>query len=341
MLSFSIIQNAMIMLYINSISADCPKRQACFENSYSSCENSDLFSSEARCKSKDFMEIKETFVCKPKFQAVAQVSDLCQIVDYFSTTCANKFTFFSYEAIVNLLSPRRPSCNPSLLGIQHWKPSKKHDIETKIYLLLSHVIKTLPPSVFDIYTKYFYSGKYFECFLVLQRLFSPEAKLERCIIETILCKNKAIRKRCPTCISFVDCCTRECSIVEFPNCNPKSRVCLYLPRQVLNFEEFLCTSFYLDELILAELDLFTGCDFRQVFTYLLKIYYRNFYKLTYEARIIFFLRIKFFAFNAIGYSISHLCSGPKIHVRNILIETAQCTNDVFYRTYAIGLGLLK
>jgi len=351
MLSFSLFQKAALVFYLGNAAAKrstgCYGPSKCFDEmsscmgEYSSVSNDcrDQFKGYEKCET-EFIKITETIGCETK--CVTPCVDICEITYFFSHTCAYKFTLCSYEAILSLLFPRDSRrCKPDNKCFDFYKPSKRSDVETKVYLLLLHVLKTIPPTVYDLYAKYFYSERYFECFLVLQRIFSPEAELERIIIESIFCKNRCIRKKCPTCICFVDPCTKECSVVEFPTCDPKSRICLYLPKQILCFEEFLCTSFYLDELILAELDHFTGCEFRQVFTYLLKLYYRNFHKLSYEARIIFFLRIKFFAFNAIGYSISHLCSGPKIQIRTLLIETAQCTNDVFYRSYAIGLGLLK
>lgn len=350
MISFSLIKKGMLVFYLGNVVAssfmpdcgrrnkDCRKPRQDFD--VSSFELSD--SNFNNCHETAFVEITEKISCQTRPRVSPVCCNPCEITNYFSNTCAYNFTLASYETIVALLFPKNINfCRPEARGLQFHKSQKHPDLENKIYLLLLHVLKTVPPTVFDIYSKYFYAGKYFECFLVLQRLFSPEAELERIIIDNIFSKNRLIRKKCPTCITFVDPSTKECSIVEFPTCNPKSRVCLYLPKQVLSFEEFLCTSFYLDEIILGELDVFTGCEFRHVFNYLLKLYYRNFYKLSYEARIIFFLRIKFFAFNAIGYSISHLCSGPKVHVHTMLIETAQCTNDVFYRSYAVGLGLLK
>lgn len=353
----SLIQTALVSLYLNTASASQTLLHE-FEGmqsghngelSISASINTNVTSvSNARIPREEHSSFGNCFddvekcpqIPKRDCEFITPVADCIWPVNCFSSTCAWRFTELTYHTIKCLVLPKidhRPICDP---GMKYVKP-KKCDIECEVYLLLLHVISTIPPSAFDLYWDAFHAERYLECFLILQRLCSPEAEIERLIIDMILCKNYAIRKRCPTCICFVDPCTKECSIVEFPKCNPKARICVFLPKLVLCFEEFLCTSFYLDELIIAELDCFTGCKFRAVFHYLLKNYYRCFRKLSYEARILFFLRIKFFAFNAIGYSISHLCSGPKNNVYKLLIDTAYSSNDVFFRSYAIGLGLLK
>lgn len=305
-----------------------------YANCCEPCEKGEVCESEKN-PSKGFEDLTFCFTdIKKHFGHCGKREDHCYY-NYFSTTCAWKFNKMTYEAICRLVTCRGDFKN----GSCHIKPSSKIDVESKVWLLLFHAIKTIPPQLFDLYYSAFHSGNYFECFLILQRLSTCDSEFERLVYERILIRNKDLKGKKITDICFVDPYTMECACIEISKCG--KRHALYLPSFVLCFEEFLCTSFYMDEMLLCQIDMVTGCHFRRKYNELLAIYFKNFHRLSPEARIIFFLRIKFFAFNAIGYAISHLSSGPKHHVSRSIIEKAFSKESEFYRCYAVGSGLLK
>lgn len=255
--------------------------------------------------------------------------------DTFSLTCASKFLEMTYSELCRLLSFHGDFKNVSC----YIKPSKKINIESKVYRLLFHAIRAISPLLYDHYYNAFHSGKYFECFLVLQGLCIGDSDLERFVYDAILIKNKNIRRNSINKVCFIDTKTLHSCCVDLQKCD--RGVSFYLPSFVLSFNEFACTSFHMDEMILSQIDMITGCHFRRCYKTLIKSYFMNFHKLNHEDRIIFYLRVKFFAFNSIGYAISHLSTGPVESVYNMLIDKALSENSEFYKYYAIGSGLLK
>jgi len=257
----------------------------------------------------------------------------------FSITCAYKLTEAVYLAIKNRLLPNINFCRPTPCVVRFYERSNS-DLELQIAKLLQSVVSTVPPAIFDRYYNAFNSGNYYECFIILQRFFNTEAELERVITEGILRRNKPNRRRSITAICFVDPCTKECSVIELPGCECANRVCLYLPSQVLKFEEFICLPFSLDEAIICELDYFVPVGFKKFYKEILIKYFKCFRNLTLEQKIIWWLRIKFFVFNSIGYTVSYLSSGAKNQVLDLLIKTATSENDAFYLSYARSLGII-
>lgn len=267
-------------------------------------------------------------------------TDLPLPVNCFSTTCAYKFTKLSYLAIKELVLPKFDLFRPLDCGLRFYK-KKDCNIECDVYKLLLHVINTISPCVFDEYYEAFYAGNYYKCFLILQRLYSPNAEIERIIIECILRKNRECRRKIITSICFVDPCTRECSVIDLPGCVVEKRVCLYLPRHCVKFEDFICLPFGVDEAIICEIDHFVPCGFKKFYYELVRKYYRYFKTMSVEKKILWWLRIKFFVFNCVGYSISYLSTGSKNQVLDLLIKTAKSENDAFYLAYARSLGIIN
>lgn len=268
--------------------------------------------------------------------------DYCEIpYNCFSTTCAHKFTELTYLAIKELVLPSFDLCRPLTCGLKFYRRRKEINAECEIYKLLLHAINTVSPLVFDSYYDAFHSGQYYKCFLILQRLYSSDSELERIIVESIIRRNRDCRKKSISSIYFVDPCTRISTAIDLPGCDCEKRIALYLPRHCLKFEEFISLSFYVDEAILCELDYFIPCGFKRFYYELIKKYFKHFKNLPIEKRILWWLRIKFFVFNCIGYSISYLNSGSKSQVLELLIKTATSENDAFYLAYARSLGIIN
>lgn len=266
---------------------------------------------------------------------------ICDIpFNCFAVTCADKFTKLSYLAVRDLVMPFFEWVKPCQSGLKFYK-RKESNIECTVYKLLLHVISTISPCYFDAYYSAFHSGNFYECFLILQRIYSEEAEIERIIIESIVNKNRLCRRRTITSICFVDPCTRECSVVDLPHCDGEKRTCLYLPRHCLKFEEFICLSFCVDDALICELDHFVPCGFKHFYYAIVKKFFKFFKNLPFEKRVLWWLRIKFFVFNCVGYSISHLSSGAKNQVLDLLIKTVTSENDAFYLAYARSLGLIN
>lgn len=262
-------------------------------------------------------------------------------VNAFSTTLSNKFTELTYQTIKNIVLPKFDILNPIIFCNKN-KKNTPEKYEAEIYNLLLHAINTINPAVFDMYYESFKSQKYYECFLILQRLYSTDSDIERIIMDQVLANNKKHRKQIPGSISFVDVTTGEVCKIEIPGCLPvDSKAVFYLPKQVLKFEELVQFSFQLDEAILTDLNRIAPLGFLDLYTNLVARFYKTFEKMDAEKRILFFLRIKFFVFNSIGYSISYLSSGSKDNVYKLLIRTAKSENDAFFKAYALSLGLLN
>ena len=261
-------------------------------------------------------------------------------VALFSSARASKFTELTYRTIKNLVLPRLDFLGPMAYG---WKRehNKHNNIESEIYILLLHVINTINPIAFDAYYDAFYCGRYYECFLILQRLYCCDSELERLILANVLLPNRRIPRENLNGICFVDVCTKEVFCIELPSFRCDKRVCLQLPRQVLKFEELVLFSFDLDEAILADLEYFCPLGLRHIYCALVKRFHKTFDKLTNEQRILFFLRIKFFVFNSVGLTISFLNTGVKQQILDLMIRTAKTENDAFFRAYAVALGLLN
>lgn len=257
----------------------------------------------------------------------------------FTSTCAYKFTEAVYLTIRNLLLPNINFCKPTPCGVRFYEKSNSN-LESEIAKLLGNILSTVPPEIFHRYYDAFRTGNYYECYLLLQRYFNPESAIERSIIDCIISRNRANRRRNITAICFVDICTKECSVIELPGCVCDDRVCLYLPRQCLKFEEFICLPFSLDEALICEIDYFVPVGFRKFYKDILIRYFKCFRNLTIEQKIVWWLRIKFFVFNSIGYAVSYLSSGAKNNVLDLLIRTATSENDAFYLSYARCLGII-
>lgn len=260
-------------------------------------------------------------------------------VALFSQTRASKFTELTYRTIKNLVLPRIDCLGPIAYG---WKKVERlNTLEIDIYLLLLHVINTINPIAFDAYYDAFYCGRYFECFLILQRLYCCDSELERLILAHVLLPNRRLCRENLNCICFVDVCSKDVFCLELPCYRADRRVCLQLPKQVLKFEELVLFSFDLDEAIICDLEHFCPLGFRNIYLALVKRFYKVFDKLTYEQRILFFLKIKFFVFNSIGLTISFLNTGVKQSILEVMIKIARSENDAFFRAYACALGLLN
>lgn len=293
------------------------------------------------CEAINRIFCKDVSLEKPCKPCETPCYDYCEIpYNCFSTTCSYKFTEMTYNAIKELVLPSFDFCRPLHCGLKYYK-RKECNVECEIYKLLLHAINTVSPCVFDAYYDAFYSGNFYECFLILQRLYSCDAEIERIIIESIVRKNKECRRKTITSICFVDPCTRECSVIDLPCCGCEKRVCLYLPRHCLKFEEFICLSFCVDDAIICEIDHFVPCGFKNFYYEIVKKFFKYFKHLSVEKRVLWWLRIKFFVFNCIGYSISYLNSGTKNQVLDLLIKTATSENDAFYLAYARSLGLIN
>jgi len=240
----------------------------------------------------------------------------------------------------NLVLPRIDFLGP--VAFCNKRPeSKNPELGSEVYSLLLHVLNTVSPVAFDIYYEAFHSGKYYECFLILQRLYSLDSDIEKLIMTNVLFRNRKCRKEYLNSICFVDVATKDVFSIDIPNlCNVKS-CAMYLPRQVLKFEELVQFSFDLDEAIMCDLEYFCPLGLKSIYMELVKRFYKSFDKLPGEQRILHFLRIKFFVFNSIGQSISFLSSGPKQNILELLIRTAKSENDAFFRSYATALGLLS
>lgn len=257
----------------------------------------------------------------------------------FVLTCANKFTELTYLTIKELVMPNINFTRILQCGLKFCdRPSA--NLECEVANLLQSVLSTVPPCIFNRYYDAFQNGNYYECFLLLQRQYSNEAQTERAILDLILRRNRECRRKSITAICFVDPCTRECSVIDLPGCECSKRVCLYLPRQCLRFEEFLCLSFNIDDAIISEIDYFVPFGIRNFYCEIIKKYFKAFRSLSFEGKILTWLRIKFFVFNCIGYSISHLSSGAKTQVLELLLKTATSENDAFYLSYARALGII-
>lgn len=335
---------SVLRLATLSCSVLARRREECYESVSDVCDNT---RSEVReCfETKEVISITERIFakeadCKPCNTFQTPSCDLSLPINCFSTTCAYKFTELSYLTIKDLVLPKFDLFRPLDCGLKFYK-NKECNVECEVYKLLLHVINTVSPAVFDEYYTAFYSGNYFKCFLILQRTFSPEAEVERIIVEHIIRKNRDCRRKVVTSICFVDPCTRECSVLDLPGCNVEKRVCLYLPRHCVRFEDFICLPFGVDDAIITELDFFVSCGFKRFYFELVKKYFKNFRTMSFEKRILWWLRIKFFVFNCVGYCISHLSTGAKSQVLELLIKTAKSENDAFYLAYARSLGIIN
>jgi len=259
-------------------------------------------------------------------------------VAHFSQTGAHRFTELTYRTIKNLVLPRVDFLGP--IAFFNRKVEKNYELGSEVYSLLLHVINTVNPLVFDVYFEAFHAGRFYECFLILQRLYSVDAEIERHIMTSVLLRNRKIRREHINAICFVDVCTKDVFCIDIPNLYRHKKCALHLPRQVLKFEELVQFSFDLDEAIMCDLEYFCPLGLKQIYMELVKRFYKLFHKLPAEHRILQFLRIKFFVFNSIGLSISFLSSGPKQNILELLIRTAKAENDAFFRSYAVALGLL-
>lgn len=271
------------------------------------------------------------------------LSDKPIIVNHFSCTLSYKFTKMTYEKIRELLSPRLSNlCYGFDFICKKQTKSFKKNVGFEVYILLRNAINTVPPCIFDAYLKAFLCGDYASCYLMLERYFSCEDECERAIIECLQ-RPDDFKKCVPiNCIVFFDTTCDDTCCVTVDDCPCDKPVCLYLPRQVLCFEEFLCFSFCFDEVILKLLSSVTGCNYANIYFRLLKEYYCAFPMLSEEERIIAFIRIKFFAFNAIAYQISYITTDVKRdYIAKLLLNIKECRNDLFFKSFAVGLGLLN
>jgi hypothetical protein len=264
------------------------------------------------------------------------------IVNHFSCTLSYKFTRMTYEKIRELISPHLSSF---CYGFDFCrKPVKcfKKNIGFEVYVLLRNAINTVPPCLFDAYLKAFLVGDFSCCYLMLERYFSCDNECEQRIL-CCLQKPEDFRKCVQVnCIVFFDCISGETYDILVDDCPCEKPVCVYLPRQLLSFEEFLCLSFCVDEAILRLLSKVTGCDYAGIYFKMLKEYYSAFPLLTEEERVISFIRIKFFAFNAIAYQISFITTDKRREcIAKLLMNIKTCRNDLFFRSFAVGLGLLN
>lgn len=262
-------------------------------------------------------------------------------IAHFSRTRAHKFTELTYRTIKSLVLPRIDFSHPIVFGAKAVeKTHKNYEIGFEVYSLLLHVINTINPIAFDVYYNAFYSGRYNECFLILQRLYTVDSELERLITANILFLNRKVRREVVNCVHFVDTYHKDVFAIDLPTLKCEKRIPLYLPKQVLKFEEIVLFSCELDEAIMNDLEYFCPLGLRAIYCTLVKAYYRNFERMTPEQRILGFLRVKFFVFNSVGLTISFLSSGVKQNILDLLVRTAKAENEVFFRAYAVALGLL-
>lgn len=260
-------------------------------------------------------------------------------VAHFSQTGAYRFTELTYRTIKNLVLPRIDFLGPIAFCNKKME-SKNPELGSEVYALLLHAINTISPMAFDAYYDAFQAGKFYECFLILQRLYSVDSDIEKHIMSSVLFRNRKCRREYVNAICFVDVATKDVFCIDIPNLYSAKKCGIYLPRQVLKFEELVQFSFDLDEAIMCDLEYFCPLGLKQIYAELVKRFYKLFDRLPAEQRILQFLRIKFFVFNSIGLSISFLSSGPKQNILELLIRTAKAENDAFFRSYAIALGLL-
>jgi hypothetical protein len=270
--------------------------------------------------------------------------DKFPVVNHFSMTLSYKFARTTYEKIKELISPRISifcGIDPFCCNTSPCKGFKKN-AGCEIYILLRNAINTVPPCMFIAYLNAFNKGDYVGCYLMLEKYFSCECTRENDIIEC-LCRLNVFKKCVPiTCIVFFDIESAETNVVQVKCAPVLGGVCLYLPRQVLCLGDFLCLSFCLDEYILKQLAIVTKVDYASVYARMLKRYYKAFQLLTEEQRIIEFLRIKFFAFNAIAYQISLITAAEeRKSINQFILNFGDSCNDLFFRSFALGIGLLN
>jgi hypothetical protein len=261
-------------------------------------------------------------------------------VNMFSETRASKFTELTYKTIKNLVLPKQNLLNPFSRGCKKISNKMSAEIECEVYSLLLHVINTINPIAFDCFYDAFYSGKYLQCFLILQRLHSSESAFERLITTNVLLLNRKIRREVLNSIYFIDVCTKEVFGIDLPSCRSEKRFPLHLPKQVLKFEDLVHFSFDLDEAIIVDIDYFCPLGLKHIYRELIRNFYKVFNRLSYEQKILQFLRIKFFVFNSVGLTISFLSSGVKQNILEVLIKSARTENEEFFMAYAVALGLL-
>jgi len=270
------------------------------------------------------------------------LADKFTILNHFSCTLSYKFARMTYEKIRELIAPKIMNvagfefCNKrSVKGL-------KRNVSVEVYILLRNAINTIPPYLFEAYLKAFSCGNYAYCYYILEKFICCDESCEKNITDCI-CQLNRFKSCVPiSCVVFFDTCSKAVHSVE-TCCSPcESPVCLYLPKQVLCFEEFLCFSFCLDELILKKLALATNTDYSRVYIRMIKEYYNNFPALSEEDRVIAYLRIKFFAFNAIAYQVSYITSDIKRDcIGDLLTKIRKCTSGVFFKCFAEAMGLLN
>jgi len=152
-------------------------------------------------------------------------------VAHFSQTGAHRFTELTYRTIKNLVLPRVDFLGP--IAFFNRKVEKNYELGSEVYSLLLHVINTVNPLVFDVYFEAFHAGRFYECFLILQRLYSVDAEIERHIMTSVLLRNRKIRREHINAICFVDVCTKDVFCIDIPNLYRHKKCALHLPRQVL------------------------------------------------------------------------------------------------------------
>ncbi|KAM0679873.1 hypothetical protein GINT2_002045 [Glugoides intestinalis] len=262
----------------------------------------------------------------------------------FSTTCAYKFTELTYLAVKELLLCNHRSFSlASINGIKYYKSKeqKNNNLELDIAKMLRSVSNTVPPTVFTAYNDALNNEKYTVCFMILHNIYCKNAHIESVILEEIIRKNAKNHKKAINSICFVDSKTKECSVIDLPGADSNDRICLYLPKQCLSFEEFIKLSFQVDQALIIELDHIMPANLKRFYQEVVKRFHNNFSRMSAEKKILWFLRIKFFVFNCVGYSVSYLNTGAKTQILELLIREVKNENDAFYLAYARSLGLIN
>lgn len=262
----------------------------------------------------------------------------------FSSTCAYKFTELTYLAIKEMLFCNYGSLSLAPInGIKYYKrkEQKNNNLEADVAKMLHNVANTVPPTVFTVYNDALHNEKYNVCFMILHNIYCKTAHIETIILEQIIRKNAKNHKKTINAICFVDPITKESSVIDLPGADINNRICLYLPKQCLSFEEFIKLSFQVDQELIIELDHIIPGDLKRFYHEVVKRFYKNFSRLSAEKKILWFLRIKFFVFNCVGYSVSYLNTGAKTQILELLIREVKNENDAFYLAYARSLGLIN
>lgn len=218
------------------------------------------------------------------------------------------------------------------------------DAKNSIYQMLKLCINLMPPALFNSYYAAFTSQNYILCWQILESLFCPGYMYEEKIIAILKAKNVCNSNSSISCFIFFDnSCNESYAVCKDEECGIETNA-FYLPKDVLCLDRFLAGSFTFDKLVLEQLNaccLINGSLF-SLWLAKLELLYRTFHCLTPQQRCIYILRLKFFAFHLIAFSLGELgVMEYKNEYEVVLAEIFEPSAEKFFLSYVLGLGLLN